>query len=131
VREQALLEPGDEHDRKLEALCGVERDQGRGVGVAFVRVLVGDERGLLEQSIKGILRLEVVVAGRDGAQLEQVRPAILAVLRTVGEHRPIARRLEHLVEQFGQRQHADPTAEPSDEGSELGERAPRSGGEDR
>ena len=45
---------------------------------------------------------QVVVAGRDRAQLEQVGPALLAVLGAVGEHRPVARRLEDLVEQLGQ-----------------------------
>ncbi len=59
--------------------------------------------------------VEVVVAGRDRAQLEQVRPALLAVLGAVGQHRPVARRLEDLVEQLGQRQHADPRPQPADE----------------
>ena len=56
VREQALLEPGDEHDRELEALRRVERDERHRVGVALVRVLVGDERGLLEQPVERVLR---------------------------------------------------------------------------
>ena len=56
VREQALLEAGDEHDRELEALRRVERDQRDRVGVALVRVLVGDERGLLEQPVERVLR---------------------------------------------------------------------------
>ena len=56
VREEALLEAGDEHDRELQALRGVERDQRDRVGVALVRVLVGDERGLLEQPVEGVLR---------------------------------------------------------------------------
>ena len=53
---------------------------------------------------------EVVVAGRDRAQLEQVRPALLALLGAVGQHRPIAGLLEHGVEQLGQRQQPDPRA---------------------
>ena len=64
VREDAFLEPGDEDDRELEALGRVERDQRHRVGVALVRVLVGDERRLLEQPVERVLRLEVVVAGR-------------------------------------------------------------------
>ena len=68
---------------------------------------------------------EVVVAGRDRAQLEQVRPALLAVLGAVGEHRPVARRLEDLVEQLGQRQHADPRPQPPDEGGEVRQRRSR------
>ena len=68
---------------------------------------------------------EVVVAGRHRAQLEQVRPALLAVLGAVGEHRPVARRLEDVVEQLGQRQHPDARPEPTDEGGELGQGDPR------
>ena len=64
VREDALLEPGDEDDRELEALGGVERDQRHRVGVALVRVLVGDERGLLEQAVERVVGRQVVVAGR-------------------------------------------------------------------
>ena len=95
--------PGDEDDRELEALGGVERDQRDRVGVALVRILVGDERGLLEQPVERVVGRQVVVAGRDRAQLEQVRPALLAVLGAVGEHRPVAGCLEDLVEQLGER----------------------------
>jgi hypothetical protein len=86
VREQSLLEPGDEHDWELEPLRGVERDEGDGIRVALVRILVGNECGLLEQPVEGVVRCQVVVAGRDRAQLEQVRPALLAILGAVGEH---------------------------------------------
>ena len=125
VREEALLEPGDEDDRELEALGRVERDQRDGVGVALVRVLVGDERGLLEQPVERVVGRQVVVAGRHRAQLEQVRPALLAVLGAVGQHRPVAGRLEGLVEQLGQGQHADPRPQPPDEDREVGQGVPR------
>ena len=124
VREQALLEAGDEDDRELEALRRVERDQRHRIGVALVRVLVGDEGGLLEQPVERVVGRQVVVAGRDEAQLEQVRPALLAVLRAVREHRPVAGRLERLVEQLGEGQHADPRPQPPDQRGELGERVP-------
>ena len=64
VREQALLEAGDEHDRELEALGGMEGDERDRVGVALVRILVGDERGLLEQPVQRVLGRQVVVSGR-------------------------------------------------------------------
>ena len=121
VREEALLEPGDEDDRELEALRGVERDERHGVGVALVRILVGDERRLLEQAVERVVGRQVVVAGRDRAQLEQVRPALLAVLGAVGEHRAIAGRLEGLVEQLGECQHPDPGPQPPHERRELGQ----------
>ena len=125
VREQALLETGNEHHRELQPLRRVERDQHRGVGVSFVAVLVRDERGLLEQSVERVLGAQVVVAGRHRAQLEQVGPAFLAFLGTVREHRPVARRLEGLVEQLGEGQHPDPRSQPTDERRELGKRVPR------
>ena len=115
VREEALLQPGDEDDRELEALRRVERDQGDGVGVALVRVLVGDERRLLEQPVERVVRCQIVVPGRDRAQLEQVRPAFLAILGAVGEHRAIAGRLECLVQQLREGQHPDPGPQPAHE----------------
>ncbi len=121
VREEALLEAGDEHDREFEALRGVERDERHRVGVALVRILVGDEGGLLEQAIERVVGRQVVVAGRDRAQLEQVRPALLAVLRAVGQHRAVARRLEGLVEQLGEAQHADPGPQAAHQHRELGQ----------
>ena len=59
VREDALLEAGDEDDVELEALGGVERDQRDRVGVLLVRVLVGDQGRLLEQPVERVLGLEV------------------------------------------------------------------------
>ena len=103
VREDALLEAGDEDDVELEALGGVERDERDRVGVAGVRVLVGHEGRLLEQAVERVGRLEVAVAADDLAQLEQVGPAVLALLRAVHEHGPVARLLEHRVEQLGER----------------------------
>ena len=84
VREEAFLEAGDEHDRELETLGSVEGDERDRVGLAFVGVLVCDESGLLQEAVEGVLRRQVVVARGDLAQLEQVRPAFLAVLRSVG-----------------------------------------------
>src|SRR5439155_1399196 len=82
--------PRDEHDRELEALRRVERDQGRGILAALIAVLVGDQRRLLEQPVERVLGRQVVVAGRHRTQLEQVGPALLALLRPVRQHRPVA-----------------------------------------
>ena len=108
VREQALLETRDEHDRELEALGGVERDERHRVGIALVRILVRDECGLFEQAVERVLGLKVVVPRRDRAQLEEVGPALLAVLRAVRKHRPVPRGLQDLVQQLGERQDLDP-----------------------
>ena len=91
MREDALLEPADEDDVELEALGRVQRDERDLVGVAGVGVLVRHEGCLLEQAIEGIGWLEIAVALDDLAQLEQVGPAILAILRSVHEHGPVAR----------------------------------------
>ena len=90
-------------------------------------VLVGDEGRLLEQPVERVLRREVVVAGRDLAQLEEVRPALLALLGPVGEHRPIARALEDVVEQLRERQHADARPEPAQQRDELARSPPALG----
>ena len=89
----------------------MQRDQRELVGVGLVGVLVGDERRLLEQPIQRVVGREVVVARRDLAKLEEVRPALLAFLGAVGEHRPVARPFEDVVEELGQGQ--DPTRERS------------------
>ena len=109
----------------------MERDERHGVRIALVRVLVGGERGLLEQPVEGVLGLEVVVAGRDRTQLEEVRPALLPVLRPVGEHRAVAGRLEDLVEQLGEWRGQTRGPHPPDESGEVGQRAPRPGGDRR
>ena len=93
VREHALLQPGDEDRVELEALGRVHRDQRDRVRVLLVGVLVGDEGGLLEQPVKRVLRIKVGVARDDLAQLEQVGPAILALLRAIEQHlrgRPVS-----------------------------------------
>ena len=76
--------------RELEALGGVEGDQGDGVGLLVVLVDVGDEGDVFEERSEGVLRLELVVLGGDGAELLDVLPALLAVV--VGEDvRPCSR----------------------------------------
>src|SRR5689334_6470390 len=58
VREHAVLEPREEHDRELETLRGVERHQGHGRAVVAVGLLVvgglvhvGDERDAFEERL--------------------------------------------------------------------------------
>ena len=66
---------------------------------------------------------QVVVAGRHRPQFEQVRPALLAFLRTVGQHGPVARLLQDRVEHLGQWQHSDPGSEPGDQRREAAQRS--------
>jgi hypothetical protein len=94
VREQLLLDAGDEHDRELEALGGVERHQGRPLGAGVHRVDVADERDVLQEAAQaaGLLRIvrlgpgalprrdEAVVLRGVGDQLLDVRLAVDAAL---------------------------------------------------
>ena len=118
VREDALLEPADEDDVELQPLGRVQRDERDLVGVTGVGVLVGHQGRLLEQAVERVGRIEVAVAVDHLAQLDEVAPAVLAVLRAVHEHGAIAALLEHRVEQLGQGHQADPGAQPLDERAE-------------
>ena len=121
VREDALLQAADEDDLELEALGGVERDERDLVGVAGVGVLVGHQGRLLQEPVEGIGGLQVAVAIDDLAQLEQVGPAVLAVLGAVHEHGPVARILERQVEQLRQRDQADAAPQALHERTEAAE----------
>ena len=125
VREDALLQAADEDDVELEALGGVQRDERDPVAVAGVGILVGHQRRLLEQAVEGVGRVEVAVALHDLAQLEQVGPAVLAVLRAIHEHGPVARFLERRVEELRQAHQAHQAAQPADERVEGAERVAR------
>jgi len=105
----------------------VQGDQRDRVGAGLIRILVGDERRLLEEPIQGVVRGEIVVARRDGPQLEQVRPALLASLGAVREHRPVSRLLQDRVQQLGQGQHSDPGPQPSHQRGEPAQGGPGPG----
>ena len=109
--EDALLQAADEDHIELEALGGMQRDERDRIGIALVGVLVGHEGRLLEQPVERVGRVEVTVAIDHLAQLEQVGPAVLAVLGAVHEHGAIAALLERRVEQLRQRHHADARAQ--------------------
>ena len=124
VREDALLHARDEDDGELEPLGGMERDECDGIRTCLVRILVRDQRRLLQEAIQGVVRRKVVVARRDGPQFEQVRPALLALLRSVGEHGPVAGLLDHGVEQLRQGQHPNPRPQPSHQRGEPAQGSP-------
>jgi hypothetical protein len=50
VRQELLLRAGDEHDRELEPLRGVQRHQRRALRGLVERVRVADERDVLEET---------------------------------------------------------------------------------
>jgi hypothetical protein len=125
VGEDPLLETGDEDDRELETLGGVEGDEGHPVLAGPIRVGVGDEGGVLEEAIERVLRGEIRVPFGHPPELEEVRPALGVLLRAVGEHRPIAGLLEDLVEELRQREDPDPGPQPAEEPGRTRRRPPR------
>ncbi len=80
MREDAFLEPADEDDIELQAFGGVQRDERDLVRIARVRVLVRHQCCLLEQPVERVAWIKIAIAVDDFTQLEQVGPAILAVL---------------------------------------------------
>ena len=98
MRQQALLHPDDEDDRELQPLGGVERDQGHPVGQLVELVLVADQRHLLQEAGEALRRGDLVELGGVVAQLEDVGPALLAVIGPVLDGRLQAGALERRVE---------------------------------
>ena len=109
VGEDALLQARDEHHVELEALGGVERDERHRVRVRRVGVLVGDQRGLLQQPVEGVLRAPGrayrSTTSRSSSRFAQRSSPSCEPSMSIW---PIARLLEHQVEQLRQRQHARP-----------------------
>ena len=111
MREGAVLHAGEEHDRELQALGGVQRHQGDDPGLLGLLgvgdlVGVGDERDLLEEVLEadhlaGAAALLVELAGH-GDELGEVLDAGL-VLRVVAGPQlgEVARAVEHGLEQVG------------------------------
>jgi len=106
VRQQPLLQPDDEDDRELQPLRRVEGDEGRGIHGVIVLVDVGDEGGVLQERGQGVLRLQLVVLGGDGAQLLHVLPALLAVGQPLAllpeQVLAVARALDDRVQKLGE-----------------------------
>jgi hypothetical protein len=96
--QQPLLQPDDEDDRELEPLGRVEGDERDAVRHVLQLVLVADERHLLEEAGEPLGRGDLVELGGVAAQLEHVRPALLALVGAVVDGRLQARPLERGVE---------------------------------
>ena len=102
MREDALLHAGHEHDRELEALHGVERDERRGRRRLLPLVLVGHERDLLEERRQLLVERKRDEFLREAAQLEHVRVTLLALLSAVLEIGPVAGAADDLVDELRQ-----------------------------
>ena len=90
VREDALLQAGDEDDRELQALGSVQGDQRHRLGVATQRISVRDERHILQEGGQALAGRQALVVARHGAELLDVRPALLALVAAVAEVARIA-----------------------------------------
>jgi len=81
----------------------MDRDQRDRVCAGLVRILVGDERRLLEEPVQGIVRGQVVVARGHRPQFQEVGPTLLAFFGAVREHGPVSRLLQDRIEKLRQR----------------------------
>ena len=83
VWQQPLLEADHEHDRELEPLGGVQRDQRHAIRPVLQGVLVGDQRHLLEEAGKSLRRRDLVELRGVVAQLGHIGPAVGALIGPV------------------------------------------------
>ena len=141
VREDALLEPGHEHHRKLEALGGVHSHQGNAVVAELRGVEIGDECDLVEEALErrarfvhhfGAVGSEILRARHQFAQVLEARFRLGCVLAL--EREQIAAAPQRLGDRVGGRQAheiATHRVEHFEERDELAARAARgvAGGE--
>ena len=101
VREEPLLHADHEDDRELEPLGVVQRHQGDVRALGVERVLVGEERDLLQERVeRGLLLAAFLVLARDPDELLEVLDPALRLERALGlEHVHVAARRERLLEQ--------------------------------
>ena len=80
VREHALLHAAHEHDRELESLHSVERDQGGGRRRFLPFVLIRHERDLLEERRQLLIERQRDELLGDAAQLHHVGVSFFSFL---------------------------------------------------
>src|SRR5581483_7259351 len=128
VREDAFLHPGEEHDRELEALHRVQRDERRRGRRLHPFVLAGDERDLLEEGGQLLVERQPDELLREAAQLEDVGLPLLALLGSVLQVGGVARSADHLVDELRQLALDDLGAKALEQPPERRERGPLAGG---
>ncbi len=124
VGQQALLHPGEEHHRELEALDLVQRDQGDTARRVVEGVDVGDEGDVLEELGQPLRRGHVGVLRGQADQFCDVRPALLVLRCAVAKRALVAGLVEDTVQELGQRHPVGEVAQAIDEPAEVGERGP-------
>ena len=118
VREDALLHPGHEHDRELEPLHRVHRDEGgRGLRLGEL-VDVRDEGDLLHERRQLLVARQVHVVLSDRPQLEHIGVPLLALGRPVLQVRRIPGRAHDLVDDVRQIPDRELVAESREEPAE-------------
>jgi len=103
VGQQALLEADDEDDGVLEALGGVQGDEGDALALIAQLVDVRHEGDLLQERGEGLARGQGGVAGSYRVQLAQVLPAVVGVGEVVLEVVAVADAHQDEVEQIVRR----------------------------
>src|SRR5688500_6656958 len=93
MREQAVFETDDKHERKLQTLRRVDRHQRYG-RVAFVIVLIGNERRVIDKLTQSIDAL-VVVINRGVYQFLQVFEPSFGFFSLLGSERVFVTRLDN------------------------------------
>ena len=102
MREDPLLHPDHEHGAELEALRVVERHQRDEALLLADRVLVGEERDLLEERRTGSAPPSLDVLLRDADELLQVLDAAARLDRPLGlERLEVAGLLEDALDELG------------------------------
>ncbi|GBD18553.1 hypothetical protein HRbin27_01050 [bacterium HR27] len=76
VRQEAFFDADQEHDRKLEPFCSVEREQRHLIATEFRFVDAGHQRCLFEEALQPFLGRQLVVAFEHAAELYHVFPAL-------------------------------------------------------
>ena len=120
--EHTLFHPRHEHDRELQSLHGVHRDERRRGLRLDVLVDVRDEGDLFEERRQLLLaRIDEEVLS-ERPQLEHVAPALLALVGAVLEVRVVSRQIEDLVDERREVALGDLGAQALHEPAERGER---------
>ena len=94
--EQALLHTYHEHDRELQTLRLVQRDEGDGVGPVLHAVHVGDEADALEEGGERFRSAEVQVVAGGCTELLDILHALFAAL-LIEQPALVAAALKHCV----------------------------------
>src|SRR3979490_3398624 len=99
MRQEPLLHTGDEHRGKLEALYLVQRDQRDALRGLVERVDIADQRDILQELEQPVGGGNVCVFSAEPNELDNVRPALLALRGTVLQHLAVTGGLQDALQE--------------------------------